>query len=151
MDSTMMNVDEREGRFAAALKAGGFRLTHQRLEIIKELARARDHPDADTLFRRVRVRVPTISPDTVYRTVSVLVQKHLVERISMPRATRFDPDLSAHHHFVCDRCGRLEDVPEEMLASPAVPEHLLGIGDVESAHLQLRGICSSCSCSGDTD
>ena len=134
----------REDEFAEALRSDGLRLTHQRLEIIRELARADDHPDADTLFQRVRERVPTLSPDTVYRTITVLVERRLVERISMPRATRFDPDRIAHHHFLCERCGRLDDVPSEMVSDHRVPTSLEGIGDVRSAHLELRGVCSEC-------
>lgn len=145
METSVENRAEREARFAEALRADGLRLTHQRLEVIRELAGADDHPDVDTLWRRVRVRVPTISEDTVYRTIGVLVERHLVERISMPRATRFDPDQHSHHHFLCDRCGRLEDVSEDLVPSPPVPERLTGIGDIQSAHLELRGVCSTCS------
>ena len=128
-----------------ALKAAGLRLTRQRLEIIREIAGAVDHPDADVIFHRVRERVPTISPDTVYRTLDVLARRGLVERIPMPRATRFDPDLSPHHHFVCDRCGRLVDVRTDVISPvPAPPTVLDGIGDVHSVHLQMWGTCKTC-------
>lgn len=149
MKTDSHTISQREAHFASALKTDGMRLTHQRLEIIRELACAEDHPDADTVFRRVQRRVPTLSPDTVYRTISVLVDKRLIERISMPRATRYDPDQRIHHHFVCDRCGRLADVPEELLPSPRVPESLNGIGDIQSAHLELRGVCSICAHAAD--
>jgi Fur family peroxide stress response transcriptional regulator len=134
-----------EAAFASALKADGMRLTHQRLEIIRELARAEDHPDVDALFQRVRTRVPTISADTVYRTMAVLVDRGLVESIAMPRATRFDPDQRAHHHFLCEQCGRIEDVSADVVPQPSVPADLSGIGTVRSVRLQLRGVCSECS------
>ncbi len=143
------HVAVRESEFARALRQDGLRLTHQRLEIIGELARADDHPDADTIFRRVRERVPSISPDTVYRTLSVLAERRALERISMPRATRFDPDGSLHHHFVCELCGRLEDVSEELVAAPHVPETIPGLGEISSVRLQLRGVCADCKDGGE--
>jgi Fur family peroxide stress response transcriptional regulator len=132
-------IAEREREFAASLAASGMRMTHQRLEIIRELAAADDHPDAELVFRRVRERVPTLAHDTVYRALAVLVTQGLVERIAMPRATRFDPDRTVHHHFVCDRCGRLLDLSPEL-----VPAALPGVGRVRSVNLELWGVCDAC-------
>ena len=144
-----MTVDEqtigrRQQEFSRALTAAGLRLTHQRLEIIREISGADDHPDAETVHRRVQERVPTISEDTVYRTLDVLVKRGLVNRVLMPRATRFDPDVRIHHHFICDRCGRLVDVGAAVLPALRAPEVLPGVGDVHSVHLELWGVCEAC-------
>lgn len=144
----MIHVDEalaeREGAFVECLKARGFRMTPQRLEIVREVARAHDHPDAETLLRRVRGRVPTLSQDTVYRTLAVLVEEGLVGRVLMPRATRFDPDLDPHHHFICDHCGRLVDIGTEVVPPLEIPVVLTGIGDVRSVSLEICGVCDTC-------
>jgi Fur family peroxide stress response transcriptional regulator len=137
------DIIEREQRLADGVREGGLRLTHQRLEIIRELARAADHPDAEELLRRVRVRVPTISLDTVCRTVAVLADRSLVRAVATRHATRFDPDCSPHHHFVCGRCGRLEDV-EHHAVEVGAPPRLEGVGEIESVHLELRGVCLLC-------
>ncbi|MBN1321926.1 MAG: transcriptional repressor [Thermoleophilia bacterium] len=137
-------LGERQQEFSRALAADGLRLTHQRLEIIREIAASDDHPDAETVYRRVRERVPTISEDTVYRTLDVLVKRGLVTRVLMPRATRFDPEGAAHPHFVCERCGRLLDVGIEALPALQVPGVLPGLGDVHSVHLELWGVCEAC-------
>jgi Fur family peroxide stress response transcriptional regulator len=138
-------VTDRKQAFARALRADGLRMTHQRLEIIAEVAAATDHPDAELIFNRVRERVPTLSPDTVYRTLDVLVSRGLVRRVLMPRATRFDPDRDLHHHFICDLCGRLVDVmPEVVSNTPVVPPALDGIGDVRLVHLHIWGTCDVC-------
>jgi len=137
-------VAERENVFASALVAEGLRMTHQRHEIIREIAAAGDHPDADEILRRVRKRVPLLSQDTVYRALAVLVRRGLVERITTPRATRFDPDPAPHHHFVCDNCGRLEDVGVDIVRSPEVPSVLPGIGEVRTVHMEMCGICTVC-------
>lgn len=137
-------IQQRERELTAALRDGGLRRTPQRLEVISELARATDHPDAEELFQRVRVRMPTISLDTVYRTVAVLVERGLVEAISTPHATRFDPDRSPHHHFVCVRCGRFLDVGPQAVTldvSRAVP----GVAEVSGVRVELRGLCLVCA------
>lgn len=137
-------VAAREKVFAAALAEDGLRKTHQRLEIIREIAAADDHPAADEILRRVRARVPTLSQDTVYRALAVLVDRGLVERVTTPRATRFDPDHTPHHHFVCDNCGRLEDIGIDVVQAPEVPPLLPGIGEVRTVHVEMCGLCVGC-------
>ncbi len=137
-------IAEREKRFADALVTDGLRMTHQRLEIIREIAGAEDHPDADEVLRRVRTRVPTLSQDTVYRALAVLVEHGLIARITTPRATRFDPDRSPHQHFICDSCGRLEDVGVDMVKVPESPWVVPGVGEVRTVYVQLCGTCMGC-------
>lgn len=136
-------IERREAALVAALKGAGLRLTHQRLEVVRELAAAHDHPDADELCRRVRGRVPTISLDTVYRTLAVFVDRGLVARVTTPRATRFDPDLAPHHHFVCTSCGELYDVPPRFAAVRAV-EAIPGVGRVRTVCVEFHGVCAAC-------
>jgi len=140
---------QREQRFASALVHDGLRLTHQRLEIIREIAGAQDHPDAEEILRRARRRVPTLAQDTVYRAMNVLADRGLVRRITTPRATRFDPDTRPHYHFVCDACGRLEDVSEDMVPSlvtpfEELPVMLPGVGEVRAVHVEMCGRCLEC-------
>jgi len=135
---------ERERVFAEALKADGLRMTHQRLEVIRELASATHHPDADALFRAVRERVPTISRDTVYRTLSTLASRGLIERIAAPGGARFDPDVSMHHHFACVRCGRILDLGTEDLGSLDIPTDLPDVGEITSVRLEIKGVCAEC-------
>ncbi len=147
-------VAERERRFTSALIEDGLRLTHQRLEIIREIAGVEDHPDAEEVLRRVRVRVPTLSQDTVYRALTVLADRGLITRITTPRATRFDPDTSPHCHFVCDACGRLEDVSEDTVPSLSglvehLPLTLPGVGEVRTVHVEMCGRCEECQGSSD--
>ncbi|HHJ99440.1 MAG TPA: transcriptional repressor [Actinobacteria bacterium] len=145
MDAIPESTHEREQAFADALRADGLRMTHQRLEVIRELASATHHPDADELFRAVRERVPTISRDTVYRTLTTLAARRLIERIAAPGAARFDPDSSMHHHFVCTECGRILDLDAGDLGEPEVPSGLPGIGEITSVRLEIKGVCGECA------
>lgn len=141
-------IQQREQAFAEALKADGLRMTHQRLEVIRELARATHHPGADEIHRAVRERVPTISLDTVYRTLATLAARGLIERIAAPGAARFDPDVSGHHHFVCMRCGRVEDLDAGDVAPVAVPPEAARLGTVTFVRVEMTGVCTACAAGG---
>ena len=65
-------------RLKDALKRSGLKLTHQRLEIFREVATSGIHPNAEKIFNGVRERMSTISLDTVYRTVWLLFDLGLV-------------------------------------------------------------------------
>ena len=51
-------------------EGAGIKLTHQRLEIFKELMTAQDHPSAEDIHRRLQKKMPTVAIDTVYRTLA---------------------------------------------------------------------------------
>ena len=110
-----MKVDEAElGRrmeaFKTASREAGVKLTHQRLEIFREIAGSLEHPDAETIFRAVQPRMPTVSLDTVYRTLWLLNELGLVATLGPRRENiRFDANLRPHHHYVCVRCGLTRD------------------------------------------
>ncbi len=139
-------VEQRLERFMEVAAQAGLKLTHQRLVIYKELARTGEHPDAETLFQRVRRKVPTISRDTVYRTLWGLQELGLVETLGHPgRQVRFDANLDKHHHFVCTRCGRVEDVYVPEFDRLAPPGSVKKLGRVERISVELRGVCAACA------
>ena len=81
-------------------REAGLKITHQRLEIFRELAGTEEHPDAETIFRAVQLRMPTVSLDTVYRTLWMLHDLGLVKTLGPQRhGVRFDANLDRHHHF----------------------------------------------------
>src|SRR5271167_1644113 len=102
------SVDE----MLASLRASGLKMTPQRLAIVHELAADPTHPTAQELFDRLRPSLPTMSFATVYNTLDALASAGLCASLSLsPGAARFDPNMAAHHHAVCDRCGLVRDVP----------------------------------------
>jgi Fur family transcriptional regulator, peroxide stress response regulator len=127
------------------IRRGGLRLTHQRLEIAREVAGSETHPDVETVYQSVRRRVPTVSLDTIYRTMATLVDLGLLKRVSVPTAsTRYDPDTSRHHHFICLGCGLVRDVHDETLDQVGIPGAASRLGTVDSVEVQFRGLCNSC-------
>ena len=144
----VVSQDETERRvslFSRALRESGLSLTHQRLEVAREIASTDAHPDTETVWREVRKRVPTISLDTVYRTLAALERIGLIARVD-PTAepARYDADLRLHHHFYCTRCGSISDVHLPTLEASALRELAVGLEGVQSVQLQLRGLCMTC-------
>ena len=114
-------------------------------EIFRELAQTEDHPDAEQIFQRVRDRLPTISLDTVYRTLWLLSDIGLVITLGSSReSTRFDANIDSHHHFVCSRCGFTRDFHSSDLDNIRLPDDVSAYGEVKATHVEVRGICKDC-------
>jgi Fur family peroxide stress response transcriptional regulator len=139
-------IERRMQRFAETCQACGLKATHQRMEVFRELAGAEDHPDAETIYQRVRRRVPAISRDTVYRTLATLEEQGLVHKAEILASRgRYDANTDRHHHFVCIECGMVRDFYSETLDDLPIPKSVKSLGRVESTHVQVRGVCAACA------
>ena len=139
-------IERRMGRFTETCQANGLKVTHQRMEVFRELASTEDHPDAETIYQSVSRRVPAISRDTVYRTLATLEEYGLVRKAEiLSNRGRYDANMDRHHHFVCTQCGCVHDFYSETLDELPIPKSVSTLGRVESSHVQLRGICSACA------
>lgn len=133
-------------RLEEGLRHAGVKLTHQRLEICREIASAGNHPDAEAVFKGVRERVPTISLDTVYRTLWKLLDLGLISTLGIPRERmRFDGNTAPHHHFVCTKCGEARDFYSDDFDHLRVPEDVNTYGIVRKTQVEVRGFCMRCS------
>lgn len=138
-------VDKRVEDFAAACRSQRIKVTLQRTEILRELASTGEHPDAETIYKRVRRRLPAVSLDTVYRTLRMLEEKKVIARVpSLKDRARFDANMDRHHHFVCERCGKIADFTSTALDGIAAPPEVRTLGRVDSVHIELRGRCREC-------
>jgi len=140
------DIPTRMRHFEDVCRGAGVKLTHQRMEVFREVARSGDHPDAETIYRGVRERVPTVSLDTVYRALWLLADLGLITTLGPTRErTRFDANLEPHHHFVCVRCGLTRDFYSDELDELILPRSIQGIGRVETTHVEARGVCRDCA------
>jgi Fur family peroxide stress response transcriptional regulator len=139
-------VERRVERFRDTAKRAGFKLTHQRLEIFREVAASADHPSAEAVHKALTTRMPTLSLDTVYRTLWLLSDLGLVSTLGPRReVVRFDANLTQHHHYVCDRCGLTRDFGSGELDSLRIPESVADFGSIDSTRVVVRGLCSRCA------
>ncbi len=138
-------VERRVAAFAQALRQDGLRVTHQRIEVAREVARSETHPDVETVFLAVRERIPTISLDTVYRTLAEMERFGLVRRVVVaPGPSRYDPNPVRHHHFVCQDCRLIRDLYGEDLDSISAPDRTELLGRVDGVEVRFYGVCEKC-------
>jgi len=146
MSTSGTGIDHRVEVFVQTCRRKGMKLTHQRMEIFRELAASIEHPDAETVYRRVSRRVPSISRDTVYRTLSTLEAEGFVRKVEpLSESVRYDANLDRHHHFVCTACGMVRDFYSRALDDLPIPKSVEALGRIELAQVQVRGICSTCA------
>ena len=139
-------IEQRMKHFETVCRDEGIKLTHQRIEIFREIAQTLDHPVAEQIFQRVRDRMPTVSLDTVYRTLWLLNDLGLVVTLGSSREpTRFDANLESHHHFVCRQCGFTRDFYSNDLNNISLPDLVGALGVIEATHVEVRGICRECA------
>lgn len=135
----------------AEARARGLKLTEQRIAIIREFACDTTHPTAQKLYERLRTRLPGMSFATVYNTLDALTEANLCAPMSLSRGVgRYDPNMSPHHHAVCDLCGAVSDVPLSMIeddartGARAIAEVSPGF-EIRSVERIFRGLCASCA------
>jgi Fur family ferric uptake transcriptional regulator/Fur family peroxide stress response transcriptional regulator len=129
-----------------ALHQRGQRVTPQRLAIHRTIRQVDRHVSAEELLGAVEETVPGVSLPTVYATLELLEGLGLIRRVgSFSGRALFDPRLDPHHHAVCSRCGRVDDIEAPVDARPAVAEaRRAGYAD-PSAGLIVTGVCAACA------
>lgn len=139
-------IAQRMDQFMESLRRAGVKLTHQRIEIFREVLQTSEHPDAETIYYGVRKRIPTISLDTVYRTLMLLIDLGLITNLHPPHERmRFDANTNTHHHFVCTKCGMIRDFSNPNFDMLSPPEAVHAFGLPQCAHVEFRGLCWTCA------
>ena len=132
--------------FEKACRKANLKITHQRLEIFRELAKALDHPSAESLYKRLQKKLPTLSLDTVYRTLATFEDNGLISRLeTMKNQARFEAEMSEHHHLICNKCGKITDFEWTSFGGVDLPDGIDQWGSINKKNVILRGICNLCS------
>lgn len=122
----------------------GLTLTPQRIAILDFLEGNLSHPSAEDVYRAVRRKFPTMSFATVYNTLETLkVRGMLQELTGDPGKKRFDPDPRPHHHLICTRCRRIEDVHAQFRL-PVAERDRAGF-TITGNHVEFYGTCAECT------
>ncbi|NOU92452.1 transcriptional repressor [Paenibacillus sp. LMG 31456] len=103
------------------LRVKGYKMTPQREVTLKVLLEnEKDHLSAEDVFMLVKERLPEIGIATVYRTLEMLSELHVVEKMNFgDGVARFDlrseDSAHMHHHLICNICGALKEIKEDWL------------------------------------
>ncbi len=103
------------------------------------------HPTADQIFLKVRGQLSNISLGTVYRNLQKLVVDGKLQVLTLGRAQHFDPLVTEHQHFICERCDQIYDI----YLDSNDRQLLSGLSDarftVTSHRLAFFGRCKQCA------
>jgi Fe2+ or Zn2+ uptake regulation protein len=127
-----------------SLEGTGLRCTPQRYAVMALLMEDTGHPTAAEIFEAVNRMDPRSSRATIYNNLRDLVKAGLVREVAVEgRAARFDAKGMRHHHFICDRCGNVEDI--EWYDVPRPASSSLGKRVLRDSELIFRGLCTKCA------
>lgn len=131
--------------FESRCRGLGLAVTIQRRAVFEELAQRRDHPTADQIYDALRRRLSGLSRTTVYRVLETLVEAGFARKVQHADAVvRFDPTVERHHHLVCERCGALVDVADELVPRLTLPRARESGFDIRGYTVSFMGLCPRC-------
>ncbi len=136
---------EKSRCFTGLCRENGLKVTPQRIAIYQGLLKTNEHPSAETLYEKVREVFPSISLDTVHRTLLTLSEigaATIVEGTG--DAKRFDGGLEKHQHFKCLKCKRIVDFHHKPFDNISLPAEIEGRFTVLRKSVYLEGICDLC-------
>lgn len=131
---------------AARLRAAGLRSTRPRRTVLEALHHLGGHRSADELVQVLSDQGVALPRSTVFAVLDDLSDAQLVDRVAVGEgAVRYElAAVEPHHHFVCDRCGRVDDVAAELVDQRLGDLTSLGI-TVTRLDVTVRGVCASCT------
>ena len=112
------------------LKDNGSRWTKQRQQMIEILAEHPDHYiDFTDVDQRLRKDNPGLSHGTVYRNLKDFESLGIVEtrQAGERMQVKVCCDSNHHHHFICDVCGRVQEIQCHQLIMPFLPSNYRGL------------------------
>ncbi len=142
----MADPKERFNTMLAKLKAQGFRITPQRIAVLKILAESRGHPSVERIYEQVIKHFPTTSLATVYKTVTLLKELKEILELGFPEGSnRYDGNNpSPHPHLICTQCKSIID-PDLATLQDMTLELSRETGyRIISHRLDFFGICPEC-------
>ena len=126
----------------------GSRNTKQRTAVVEVLREIDKFSSAKEIYRRLQERQEKVGLTTVYRTLQSLCDIDPVDALHMPNGEtlyRHCETDAHHHHLVCTKCGRTEEIdggPIEKWASAVASEYNF---ELTGHDAEIFGVCSQCS------
>lgn len=141
----MTDQNARCDQLIAALKERDFRLTPQRVELVRLIAESEGHPSANQLYDKVKLKFPTMSHATVYKTLALLKEMNQVLEIDLHGDSHYDGNRpQPHPHLICMKCNRIVD-GEVSFDHKAIRELEKTSGyTILRPQISLYGLCPDC-------
>lgn len=150
MNNIKNEIDNKEIKsktewFVNHCRQAGLKVTPQRIAVYQELLKTKEHPSAEILYQKVKRTFPSISLDTVNRTLLTLSEigaAFVVE--GSGDAKRYDAGSEKHQHFKCIKCRRIIDFHHKPFDDIKVPAYIDRKFKVLRKTVYIEGICDLC-------
>ncbi|WP_462412102.1 ferric iron uptake transcriptional regulator [Neobacillus sp. Marseille-QA0830] len=143
-------METRIERIKKQLHSASYKLTPQREATVKVLLEnEEDHLSAEDVYLLVKEKSPEIGLATVYRTLELLTELKIVDKINFgDGVSRYDLRQEGaahfHHHLVCIECGAVDEIQEDLLEDvEAIVERRWNF-KIKDHRLTFHGICHRC-------
>jgi Fur family transcriptional regulator, peroxide stress response regulator len=142
----MTDPQARFEQLLSKLKESGYRLTPQRVELIRLIAASEGHPSASQLYERIKTQFPTMSLATVYKTLDLLKELDEILEIGLRDDSHYDGNKPyPHPHLICMKCQKIMDGELETAVGKIVQEVENNFGfRVVKHQLDFYGLCPDC-------
>jgi Fur family peroxide stress response transcriptional regulator len=129
----------------AKLRENDFRLTPQRVELVRLIASSEGHPSAAQLYAKIKTQFPTMSPATVYKTLAMLKEMNQVLEINLREDSHYDGNRpQPHPHLICNKCNKIIDAEVSLdQESLRILEQTTGY-KILRPQISLYGLCPDC-------
>ncbi len=146
-------MPENQEQFKNLLKQNGLKVTSQRVAILEVLdSRPGKHLTAEEIYDYVREKYPEIGIATVYRTIQVLSELNLIDKLNLDDGyVRYEISKGSkeetshhHHHLICVNCGSVFAFQDDLLET--LEERIMDTMGfcVVDHEVKLYGHCSAC-------
>lgn len=121
------------------------RFSRQRQAILNLVLNSNNHPTADYIYLQLKKDFPELSLGTVYRNLSKLSDKGLIQKVSIPnQSDMFDRNLDRHAHVVCSNCGEVYDIDtssiDDIISNISTDANV----SIQSYNITFDGVCNKC-------
>lgn len=138
--------DHRIEDFRRLFRDAGLPLTHQREVIFRTVIEMRNHPSPESIYEKVRRRIPSISLATVYKNIRTFVDAGLLREVSLHHGTlRLETNPEEHHHLVCTECRTIVDLDLDAVEPIRMRRPLPDGFRVSRQSVELSGLCPACA------
>ena len=123
----------------------GLKYSRQRESIKANLMHRTDHPTADMVYADIRKEFPNISLGTVYRNLALLSELGEIRKFpGEGGAERYDWKKEPHNHFICRKCGRVQDMDGQQILSLKEQADRQFDGRIDDCSVMFYGVCVDC-------
>jgi Fur family ferric uptake transcriptional regulator len=150
-------MEARIEKIKQQLQGQGYKLTPQREATVRVLLEnEEDHLSAEDVFMLVKDKAPEIGLATVYRTLELLSELHVVEKMNFGDGVarydlRNDSSHHHHHHLICVQCGAVDEIMEDWLIPQEEKLEKEYRFKVLDHRLDFQGICRRCRSRNEAD